>query len=68
MIRSAVEARQQKEAWLQEQLAANAKELVKVKLSGEEGPAKETALLKKLRRERARLLTVLKEKEVLGKV
>lgn len=68
MIKNIGEVRQQKGAFLRKQLAKNSEEQIKLMLSLREGQTKDTTVLRKLRRERARLLTVLKEKEVLGKV
>lgn len=57
--------RRQEEGPLREKLRENAEELIRRKLAVGEKRAKNTAAGKNLRRERARLLTVLREKEVL---
>lgn len=68
MIKNIGEVRRQKGALLRKQLAENSKEQIKLRLSLKERPTKDTSILRKLRQERARFLTVLKEKEVLGRV
>lgn len=68
MIKNISELRQQEGIRLRKQLAENSQEQIKLRLSLKEGQTKDTSVLRKFRRERARLLTVLKEKEVLGKV
>lgn len=59
--------RRQKDFELKERLYANTRELSQRRLSSMENRGKDATLGRKLRKARARLLTVLKEKEVLSK-